>query len=175
MSWYEITTKVRVITKGTSRTSTGIKIIDASRKRLFRVAIMSCACLLMNTATTVHMSVVLEDWSVSSDQWVTCTVSESFLTRDWANYGFHVEDRYIFCLVTDGETPVGYCFDCCCFIFCTSPPAFEMGDDKSEEAADRRRGLLTKICSQERAVTLSTNPNRSWSDSTSVRNPILRN
>ena len=95
MSWYEITKKVRVLTEGrTSRTSTGKKKIDASRNRLFRVAIMSCACLLMNTAATVSVSVVLEDWSVSSDQWLTCVVVETSLTRNWANYGFHVGDRY---------------------------------------------------------------------------------
>ena len=94
MSWYEITKKVRVLTKGTSRTSTGQKKIAASRNRLFRVAIRSCACLLMNTAATVSMSVVLEDWSVSSDQWLTCTVVETTLTRNWANYGFHGGDRY---------------------------------------------------------------------------------
>jgi hypothetical protein len=94
MSWYEVTKKVRVLTEGTSRTSTGIKKIDASRKRLFRVAIMSCACLLMNTAATVSLSVVLKDWSVSSEQWLICTVNEVSLTRNWANYGFHVGDRY---------------------------------------------------------------------------------
>jgi hypothetical protein len=95
MSWYEITKKVRVLTEGrTSRTSTGKKKIDASRNRLFRVAIMSCACLLMNTAATVSLSVVLEDWSVSSDQWLTCTVAETLFTRNWANYGLHKGDRY---------------------------------------------------------------------------------
>jgi hypothetical protein len=97
MSWYKITKKIRVLTKhstkGTSRISI-VKKIDASRNRLFRVAIMSCACLLMNTAATVSMSVVLEDWSVSSDQWLTCTVAEAKYTRNWANYGFHVGDRY---------------------------------------------------------------------------------
>jgi hypothetical protein len=80
-------------TKGTSRTSTGKKI-DASRNRLFRVAITSCACLLMNTAATISLSVVLEDWSVSSEQWLTCAVVETSLTRNWTNYGFHVGDRY---------------------------------------------------------------------------------
>jgi hypothetical protein len=94
MSWYDITKKVRVLTEGTSRTSTGIKKIDASRNRLFRVAIMSCACLLMNTAATVSLSVVLEDWSVSSDQWLTC-ILETPTTRNWANYGFHEGDRYV--------------------------------------------------------------------------------
>ena len=94
MSWYEITKKVGVLTEGTSGTSAGIKKIAASKKRIFRVAIMSCACLLMNTAATVSMSVVLEEWSVSSEQWLTCTVVETSLTRNWANYGLHVGDRY---------------------------------------------------------------------------------
>jgi hypothetical protein len=88
LSWYEITKKVR------SRTSSGRKKIGASRNRLFRIAIMSCACLLMNTAATVSMSVQLADWSVSSDKWLTCTVVETFYTHNWANYGFHVGDRY---------------------------------------------------------------------------------
>ena len=94
MSWKEISKAVRVLGKGPSRTSTGNMKVDASRNRLFRVAIMSCACLLMNTAATVSLSVVLEDWSVSSDQWLTCTVAETFYTRNWVNYGFHVGDRY---------------------------------------------------------------------------------
>ena len=94
MSWYEIAKKVGVLTEGTSGTSAGIKKIAASKKRLFRVAIMSCACLLMNTAATISLSVVLEDWSVSSDQWLKCTVVETAYTRNWTNYGFHVGDRY---------------------------------------------------------------------------------
>ncbi len=83
--------------------------------------------------------------------------------------GFTLETG-IFCLVPDRKIPVGYCFGCCCFIFGTSP-GYEMGDDKSEEAANRRRGLLKKVCSQERAVTVVDD--YSWSDSTSVRKPIL--
>jgi hypothetical protein len=98
MSWNEISKTVNNLGKGSSRTSTGNKQVAASRNRIFRVAIMSCACLLMNTAATVYLSVVLEDWSVSSDQWLTCTVVESLFTRNWANYGFHVGDRYfLFC------------------------------------------------------------------------------
>ncbi len=86
--------------------------------------------------------------------------------------GFTLETG-VFCLIPDVVIPVGFCFDCCCFIFCTSPPGYEMGDDESEEAANRRRGLLKKICSQERAV--SNSPNYPWSDSTSVRKPIWLN
>ncbi len=79
----------------------------------------------------------------------------------------------IFCLAPDRKIPIGYCFDCCCFIFHTSPPGYELGGDESEEAADRRRELLKKVCSQERAV--SFNIKLPWSDSTSVRKSILRN
>ncbi len=88
--------------------------------------------------------------------------------------GFTLETG-IFCLISDGKTPVGYCFDCCCFIFDTSPPGYELGDDESEEAADRRRGLLKKACTQDRAVLFYTRQDVSWSDSTSVRKSIIRN
>ncbi len=78
----------------------------------------------------------------------------------------------ISCLVPDTKVSVGNCFGCCWFIIDTSPPGYQMDDDKSEKAADRRRGLLKKVCSQERAVSLRIN--RPWSDSTSVQKPILR-
>jgi hypothetical protein len=86
--------------------------------------------------------------------------------------GFTLETG-IFCSVFDGKTPVGYCFDCCYFyfIFDTSPPGYEPGNEESEEAANRRRGLLNKVYSQERAI----GSRAEWSDSTSVRKPILRN
>jgi hypothetical protein len=70
-----------------------MKTINSSKKRLFRIAIMSCACLLMNTAATVSMAVVLEDWSVSSNLWLTCTIFEVSTTRNWAAYGLHEGSR----------------------------------------------------------------------------------
>ncbi len=94
MSWYEIYKITKKVTEGTSRNSVANKKVAASRNRIFRIAIMSCACLLMNTATTVFMSVVLQDWSGSSEQWLTCTVIETELTHNWANYRFHKGDRY---------------------------------------------------------------------------------
>jgi hypothetical protein len=156
MSWYEIQKKVQ---------GTRNKKIDESKKRLFRVAILSCACLLMNTAATVSLSVVLEDWSVSSDQWLTCTVLETFVTRNWANYGLHIGDRYfLFWFLTERYLLVTVLIDCCCFDFCTSPPGYETGDEESEEAAERRRGLLKQVCPQERVAGY----NLKWSDSTSL-------
>ena len=68
-----------------------------ARNRLFRISIMSCACLLMNTAATLAVSVDLEEWSLSSDLWLKCH-TETGYTRNWANYGMHVGDRYSFFL-----------------------------------------------------------------------------
>jgi hypothetical protein len=73
---------------------TARRTLDSSKKRLFRIAIMSCACLLMNTAATVSVAVVLEDWSVSSNLWLTCTVFEEALTRNWAAYGMYEGSRF---------------------------------------------------------------------------------
>ncbi len=66
-----------------------------ARNRLFRISIMSCACLLMNTAATASVSIVLEDWSASSDLWLTCTTFEEAMTRNWAAYGMHEGSRFI--------------------------------------------------------------------------------
>ncbi len=93
MSWYKITISTRSIGKSIMK-DTKNSTVDSSKKRILRIAIMSGGCLLMNTAATVSVSVVLQDWSVSSDQWLTCTVAETVYTRNWANYGMHVGVRY---------------------------------------------------------------------------------
>ncbi len=104
MSWY----KIGVITKKANNGSSDISSkknmsTDAARNRLFRISIMSCACLLMNTAATVYVSVVLDAWSASSNLWLTCTVSEEVFTRKWSNYGLHVGDRcFLFCVGVSG-------------------------------------------------------------------------
>jgi hypothetical protein len=93
MSRYKISRNIGAFGDVGIRTSTAKKKIDASKSRLFRISIMSCACLLMNTAATLSMAVVLEDWSVSSGLWLTCTVSEEPLTRNWAAYGLNNGSR----------------------------------------------------------------------------------
>ena len=93
MSWYEINKQLGTIGDIGNRASPAKRTIDASKKRIFRIAIMACACLLMNTAATVSLAVVLEDWSVSSNLWLTCTVFEDALTRNWAAYGMHEGSR----------------------------------------------------------------------------------
>jgi hypothetical protein len=95
MSWFKITQKLGAFGDIGKRTSTAKRSVDASKNRLFRISIMSCACLLMNTAATLYMAADLEDWSVSSDLLVTCKVSEEALTRNWTAYGMHEGSRFI--------------------------------------------------------------------------------
>ncbi len=90
MSWLKIQKQIGNM-GGVSQTASSA--VDASKKRLFRIAIMSCACLLMNTAATVSVAVVLEDWSVSSNLWLRCTIFEESMTRDWAAYGLYEGSR----------------------------------------------------------------------------------
>ncbi len=93
MSRYTINRKIGPMGDVGNRTSTARRKIDASKNRLFRISIMSCACLLMNTAATVSTAVVLDDWSVSSNLWLRCTIFEEALTRNWAAYGLHKGSR----------------------------------------------------------------------------------
>ena len=86
MSWHKINKQIRYVA---DRASAAKRKIDASKKRIVRIAIMSCSCLLINTAATVSMAAVLEDWSVSSNLMLRCTIFETTLSRDWAAYGLH--------------------------------------------------------------------------------------
>ena len=96
MSWYKINKQIgRISRHVTEGTSAAKRQTDASKQRIFRIAIMSCACLLMNTAATASVSVVLGDWSASSDLWLTCTTFEEAMTRNWAAYGMHEGSRFL--------------------------------------------------------------------------------
>ncbi len=61
----------------------------SSKNRLFRIAIMSCACLLMNMAATVSMAIVLDEWSVSSNLWLRCTIFEGIVLSVFLAGIFH--------------------------------------------------------------------------------------
>ena len=92
MSWLQIQKQIRNM--GSIGGNTANNALDSSKKRLFRISIMSCVCLLLNTAATASVSVVLEDWSVSSNLWLKCTVAEEALTRNWAAYGMYEGSRF---------------------------------------------------------------------------------
>jgi hypothetical protein len=89
MSWHTINKTIGIMYDVGNRTGTAKRKVDASKNRLFRISIMACACLLMNTAATVSMAIVLHDWSVSSNLWLTCTIFEGVFLS------FHLSYRYI--------------------------------------------------------------------------------
>jgi hypothetical protein len=98
MSWYKVSHLVKALPEnqvhGMGKENVNASTITA-RNRLFRISVMSCACLLMNTAATASVSVVLDDWSASSDLWLRCIVFEEAMTRNWAAYGMHEGSRFI--------------------------------------------------------------------------------
>jgi len=59
-----------------------------TRRRLLAIAVMVCLCVLINTVVTVLTSSTLEEWSVSADLWLQCTLFETKYSRDWGAYGF---------------------------------------------------------------------------------------
>lgn len=79
-SWLEIGVVVQNAKNFRANPTTGSakasSMASATRNRLLRISFMSCMCLLMNTATTVSVSVVLGEWSRSSDIWLACSISE---------------------------------------------------------------------------------------------------
>ena len=94
MSWYKISMIITSTRNTKSRSASVNKRLASSRNSLLRISIMSCTCLLMNTASTLSVSAVLGEWSLSSNRWLTCTVAEEVFTRNWSNYGMHVGTRF---------------------------------------------------------------------------------
>jgi hypothetical protein len=70
------------IGRGTRQTLAG------QRRRLFRIAFLTSVSLLVSLVITVLTAVMLEDWSRSSDVWLTCTLYEHGVSHNWDAYGF---------------------------------------------------------------------------------------
>ncbi len=81
--------------------------------------------------------------------WDVLSLKKHGPTRDWAAYGLHEGSRLSRCVSPRRERYVLTTYVDCCFRACPSPPEYQ-----TEEAQDRRRGLLTEVCSQERAISL---------------------
>jgi hypothetical protein len=69
------------------------QIIAGQRRRLFRIAFFTSVSLLVSLVITVLTEAVLEDWSRSSDVWLTCTLYEKILSHNWDAYGFETGEE----------------------------------------------------------------------------------
>jgi hypothetical protein len=102
-AWWEIRSVLKISTKG----SKGNISLNQSRRRLLSLAVQTSACLLVNTVrqalvkpndiipmmmiqsytflnlqtVTILTLTALEDWSTTTDIWLTCEITETFYTR----------------------------------------------------------------------------------------------
>jgi hypothetical protein len=63
--------------------------IAKQREKLLRIALQTCACLLLNLAMAIYISSSLEKWAQDMDVFLECSLLElSSVTPDRTNYGF---------------------------------------------------------------------------------------
>jgi hypothetical protein len=67
------------------------------RRRLLQITVMVALCLLLNTIATLSTTATLEEWSRTADLSLTCSIGETWLTRNWEAYGFNNEDLVNVC------------------------------------------------------------------------------
>ena len=79
LSWFEVRSAQASL--GVNNNFDSVKAanekIARQRKKLFRIALMTCACLLLNMAMTIGISVSLEEWAESENQKLDCSFHES--------------------------------------------------------------------------------------------------
>jgi hypothetical protein len=69
------------------------KKIDGQKRRLFLIASQTCVCLLLNVGVTISTSGALEEWSRTSDIWLTCSTLETEMAKNYNSYEvwiFHI-------------------------------------------------------------------------------------
>jgi hypothetical protein len=97
-----------------SKESDKQKTIEGQKRRLLQIALMASVCVLLNTGATIFISNSMDrsalyilrcppppqgcvslslpcpprSWSRSSDHWLTCSLDESFYSRNWDAYSF---------------------------------------------------------------------------------------
>jgi hypothetical protein len=87
--------------------------IAGQRRRLFRIAVLTSVSLLVSLVISLLTTGVLEDWSRSSNVWLTCTLYENEIIRNWDAYGF--ENGEEVCSNTSSISMHGACTSACIF------------------------------------------------------------
>jgi hypothetical protein len=74
-------------TRNTSdRPKTAKKTIDGQKRCLFRIAMQTSLCLLINVGVFMSTSVALEEWSRSSEIWLHCSTLETPVSKNYDDY-----------------------------------------------------------------------------------------
>jgi len=87
-SWLEVRNAKAKLGSTTESKSTKVaRTLDGQKRRLFRIAMQTSTCLLLNVIVTVLISGALDDWSRASKLWLTCSTLEN-INSDRTNYEF---------------------------------------------------------------------------------------
>jgi hypothetical protein len=73
--------------------------IRGQKRRLFRIALLTTICLLVQGTITILISSTLEEWNDSSEAWLYCTLHDNGVFRNWELYGH--TDGDVVCTDTD--------------------------------------------------------------------------
>jgi hypothetical protein len=85
-SWLEVRNAKAKLSSTTGVKSTNVvRTLDGQKRRLFRIAMQTSTCLLLNVIVTVLISGALDDWSRASNLWLTCSTIEN-INSDRTNY-----------------------------------------------------------------------------------------
>jgi hypothetical protein len=83
--------------------------VNSQRNRLVRIAFMVSICLLLSVIATLSTSLNLEEWARSADISLTCSLGETWNSRDWATYGFQNGENARAC---KSESAIGVQWEC---------------------------------------------------------------
>jgi hypothetical protein len=90
--WKHIGTLLIPVTQHDNGVPSAAQETTKQRRRLLRIAAMVSICLLLNTIATLLVSSKLGEWSRTADLSLTCSIKETWNSRDWEACGFNAKD-----------------------------------------------------------------------------------
>jgi hypothetical protein len=95
-------------------TADGAREAIKQRLRLFHIAVMTTACLLVMIGALLSTSLALGEWSRTADISLACAIKETSFNRYWEAYGFDEGDIVEVCSA-EGAIQVGLPCQSGCF------------------------------------------------------------
>ena len=86
------------------------------RRRLLWIAVIVVIALLLNVVATLSTSAKMEEWNRTADLSLTCTISETWLTRNLEAYGIGEEAMVTVCEAKDVTKSQHPCTSACFYL-----------------------------------------------------------
>jgi hypothetical protein len=87
VAWWQFGLATGRLSAGQATTD-GAREAIKQRRRLFHIAVMITACLLVMMGALLSTSLALEEWSRTADISLACAIKETPYARNWEAYGF---------------------------------------------------------------------------------------